>query len=218
MKVLFYSLVAGALIWLLAMPINNIRVNDSKNNVAADVVMAKIRPMLKCGWFYTDLTNMAETLQQIPWVDKVNIVRLSPLSLEINITEKNPVARWKDNALVSDQGNIFFIRDNRSFAKLPRLDAELTEANDAITTYFALKQYLSLPINKELKGLKTITCGQAYGCNIVFGNKLLLKIGAENIPAKVQQFFHFLPKIKAKNRHKMPKSVDMRYANGAAVS
>jgi cell division protein FtsQ len=218
MGIIPYALIASAIIWLLAMPINSIRVNDSNNNVAASAVIAKIRPVLKYGWFYTNLDNMAQEIQQIPWVDAVNIVRLSPLELEINIVEKNPVARWKEDSLVSDKGNIFFIADNGSFIKLPLLEAELIEANDAITTYFALSQYLNLTINKELKGLKTISCSEAYGCRIMFGNKLLLKIGAENITEKLQRFFHFLPKIIANNHRKMPKSIDMRYANGAAVA
>lgn len=218
MKIALYALAAGAVIWLLAMPIKSVKVNDDRNNVAASVVVTKIRPMLSYGWFCTDLNDMAEVLKQIPWVDKVDIVRLAPFDLEIKITEKKPVARWKDNALVSDGGNIFFISDNGKFKHLPRLEAELVEANDAVTAYFVLGQYLSLSANKELKGLKSITCGEVYGCKIIFGNKLILKIGAENIAGKIQKFFHVLPKIKAKNRHKMPRSVDMRYANGAAVS
>ena len=217
-RLIFYALLAIAVAWLLAIPISSVRVNDSSNNVVSNEVIAKIRPMLDSGWFYTDLSNMAQEIQLMPWVDTANISRVSPLELEINIIEKNPVARWKNNALVSDKGDIFFVGDNSSFAKLPLLEDELINSRYAISTYFALEGLLGLIENKGLKGLKSISCGEDYGCRIVFGNKLLLKIGSENTAEKLQRFFYFLPKIIAKNSLKMPASIDMRYANGAAVS
>ena len=48
-----------------------------------------------------------DSLVKVPWVRAVALRRAWPMTLEITVSEHEPLARWNDSALVNVQGETF---------------------------------------------------------------------------------------------------------------
>ena len=70
-------------------------------------IAAVIRQALRGTFFTIDLAAARDALGKMPWVRTVAVRRQWPATLEINVVEHSPLARWNDVALVNTEGEVF---------------------------------------------------------------------------------------------------------------
>lgn len=54
----------------------------------------------------TDINGAQEAYRRYPWIASVMVRRRFPDTVEVVLTERKPVARWGDHALVDGEGNV----------------------------------------------------------------------------------------------------------------
>src|SRR3546814_6460724 len=68
---------------------------------------------------------------KLPWVDHAEVGKDWPYVVEVRIVEHRPFARWGDDQLLSEDGDLFPVADAEVPASLPRFDVDAPAARTA---------------------------------------------------------------------------------------
>jgi cell division protein FtsQ len=90
-----------------AFAIQRVVVNGELRQADAAHIAAVIQQGLRGTFFTVDLAAARDELGKVPWVRSVAVRRHWPATLEVAVTEQQPLARWNDTALVSIDGEVF---------------------------------------------------------------------------------------------------------------
>ena len=115
------SLVGGAAWRLLELPVERIAVTGELKHVSHERLMSRVNTSLQGGFLWVDLQAIRQSLEQLPWVYRVVVKRHWPNSLEIQVFEQLPIARWGDDAYLNHAGEIFRPARLSSQLELPGL-------------------------------------------------------------------------------------------------
>jgi cell division protein FtsQ len=106
----FALLAYGVGAWTVSQPWFALRTIDVVTP-AAHVTETQVRLVVERhvrGTFFTvDLERVREALEKLPWVREAKVARHWPDTLVVSLTEHKPLARWNQDALVNDQGEVF---------------------------------------------------------------------------------------------------------------
>lgn len=91
-------------------PIREVRIEGVFVYLEREQFARQIEPVVHGGFFNVDLDGIKKAAAKLPWVDSIVIQRMWPDTLVIQVTEKRALARWKENALISDRGKLFYPR------------------------------------------------------------------------------------------------------------
>jgi cell division protein FtsQ len=215
----------GAVSWVAAQPWFALRSLEVKTPVA-HVTEAQIRLVAERqvrGTFFTvDLDHVRASLEKLPWVREARVERRWPDTLVVSLTEHVPLARWNDDALVSEAGEVFVAADS---AKLPRLsgpDDSSDEVIDAYRRHRAALEKIGLRI-AELR----LSPRRAW--RIRLDNGIELALGRDQTDARLARFVALYPRLfaaapavaaaadAAPAAPRLPATIDLRYPDGFAV-
>lgn len=87
--------VLGLLRWGPSDPIAKVRVDADFNGLAASDVWPYIKELFGDDLLSVDLPALAERLESHPWIQQVNMRRVWPDSVVIEVTEPKPFALWR---------------------------------------------------------------------------------------------------------------------------
>ena len=209
----------GVLAWAAAQPWFALATLEVKTPVA-HVTEAQIRLVAErqiSGTFFTvDLERVRASLEKLPWVREARVARRWPDTLEVSLVEHVPLARWNDDALVSDAGEVFVaaVAD-----KLPRLtgpEEAVTEVVDAYRRYQATLAPLGVHID-ELR----LSPRRAWRMRLDNGTQLAL--GRAETDARLARFVALYPRLfgtaaaDGGTTSVLPAAVDLRYPDGFAL-
>jgi cell division protein FtsQ len=100
----------GAVAWAVRQPVfalRQIEIAGRLTQVNPANLEAVVREELRGNFFTMRLADARASLQRVPWVRSVELRRQWPNRLEIFVVEHVPLARWNDNALLNQQGEVF---------------------------------------------------------------------------------------------------------------
>lgn len=66
-----------------------------------------VKPYLDSNFFSADLNAIKQAVESLPWVQSASVRRSWPNQLQVVIREQHAVARWKDQVLINEQGQLF---------------------------------------------------------------------------------------------------------------
>lgn len=160
------------------------------------------------GTFFTvDLERVRESLEKLPWVAEARVERRWPGTLVVSLTEHTPVARWGDNALVSDAGLVFSAAVDDT---LPRLAGPAGSAPEVLAHWHSFGKTLK-PLGLDIATL-TLSPRRAWTMTLTDGTRLTL--GRKGADTRLARFVAFYPTLFA---DAAPQTVDLRYPDGFAV-
>jgi cell division protein FtsQ len=164
------------------------------------------------GFFSCDMRKLRRAVLAMPWVADVSIRRVWPDTLQMTVSEQQPLARWGDGALVNTAAEVFAPPTASSYAELVRLHGPEGSAARVVAFYRAL-----LPA-AERRGLRVRALEQDPRRHwwVHFDGDLTLSLGRERVQQRLAQFFRIYPGL-AGQPARRPARVDMRYAHGFAV-
>jgi len=196
-----------------AFPLRQITVRGTLAHTAAAQIERATRGRIAGNFFSVDLAAVRAGLEQLPWVRRVNVRRLWPDGLEIEIEERVALARWGDDALVDSQGERFVAHTD---AAMPTFIGPAgTEAE--VTRRYRRFSALLAPLGDPLVRL-TLTPRYAWQLKLRSGLSVVLGRDTNELPveARLARFVAVYPQTLGKipQRHEY---VDLRYPNGFAL-
>lgn len=168
---------------------------------------------LSGSFFSIDLQKAEQIAKQQDWVQDVQIKRVLPNKVWVQITEYSPKARWIRNGspagLVNEEGMIFqaAIED-----QLPELDGEAKHLKEMLIHYQRFQSRLT-SLHLNIKRLQYTPRG---AWTIMLDNGVEVRLGSQDVHSRLANFVNLWASDLQPQAHNVD-YVDMRYDHGAAV-
>jgi cell division protein FtsQ len=209
-------LVAGAHLAVEALrrlPVERIVVAGKLEHLQEEALRAALAPQLGDGLIFLDLEKLQAHLKDLPWVYRAQLRRKFPDTLEVRVVEQVPIARWGDEAFLNHEARIIQVTDAGRWADLPVLRGPTDSEARLMSHYRRLRQTLA-PLGLAPVSLVEDEFGQLRA---VMDTGLALQFGDHAFSDRLQRFERLWHAELA--QAPLPaRSVDLRYAEGAAVA
>ena len=193
-------------------PIARVEIHAGFESLQRVDVEAVLEPFLVNRFFHLDLEAMRQALLLMPWVREASLRRRWPDRLEISLQERQAVARWKQDKLITGEGVVFAPESVDEFKFLPLLSGSDDEALEVMQQYLAISQLLR-PIGLSVSELQL---GSAGSWRFKVGHVTVF-VGRDRRMERLQRFVR-LYHARLDSRWSEVERVDMRYLNGASVA
>lgn len=216
-KLVFFLALIGTLFFLVNQypsekhfPITAVKVFGIKN-MDQNELKRILFPLVNKGFFSTDVEAIKDRLLQSPWVSHAVVQRKWPNQVSIVLTERHPVARWK-NSLLSAEGELFSPTNKTYPSGLPQLLGPNGQQLRVFQYYKNLSAMLR-PLHNKITRLELTP---ELSWNVVFENGMKLGVDHKDILTRINHFVKVYPKIVG-SRVAEVEYIDLRYSNGLAV-
>ncbi len=178
-----------------------------------------IAPYAERGYFFANLFSLQRALQtELPWIQTVSVSRHWPDSIVITLYQKTAVATLNNNALVTQDGQVFSPPVDSFPPELLVLIGPKEKAAELLKTYHLFTSAADsvnlsvIQLDLSSEGNWSVTLYSA-----VVSNKIVVMLGNEDILAKFKRFIRVYEQVFVP-QHREPSYVDMRYSHGMAVN
>ncbi|GAB4360029.1 MAG: cell division protein FtsQ/DivIB [Immundisolibacter sp.] len=208
--------VAGwrALTWLsdpARFPLATVEITGDLDHIDRQALEQRLLPAAAGGFFGLDVAAVADAAEDAPWVKRALVRRVWPNKLVVEIVGQRALARWGDDGLLSDSGEIF-AASGTTPSNLPRLSAPAGAR--PLRVFADYKRFSRL-----LEGLPPVreVHQEARGAwRIGLDDGLVIIVGRRDVDKRLARFADV---YRSRLVAAMPplERVDLRYADGFAV-
>lgn len=189
--------------------IQELRVTGDARHIKREQVEVIARRDIQGTFFTFDIERVRGAFEKLPWVRKADVRRQWPDGIEVVIEEHQPLARWGENALVNQQGDVF---EGVYQGALPQLNGPEGASQEVARQYEVFRRELAavgrIPVQVSLSPRRA--------WQVRLDNGTTLEVGREHVSARLARFLAAYPQTIAPLGHHAD-YVDLRYANGFAV-
>lgn len=204
-------LTAGG-IWLYHSPYFPIR----KIDIQGEITQTNARTIEKIAQdnihgniFKADLDLAQKLFEQLPWIEKAEIRRRLPDTVEIKLIEHSVIARWGENALLDKNGKVFQAQFD---GELPIFEGNTGAENEMIARFALFQQ----EFNQTHLKIKKLIFTQRSAWSVELNNGLVVYLGREHELERLKKLMLvWLPVIEP--QLEQLEYIDMRYRDGFAV-
>lgn len=193
-------------------PVSKVRIENQWQRISEAEVGRVLAPFMGNGFFDFDVVEAKQELELHPWILQASVTRIWPGTLSLNLTEQVAIARWGNEQLLNQYGDIFQPGTQPELSSLPRLSGPEDSQEAVMLKYQELNQIL-LPAGLRLSGLSLSKRGS---WDYLLNEQMQVAAGRDDVFEKTQRFidFYLIQPIGESFRFQ---SIDLRYSNGIAV-
>ncbi len=192
------------------LPVRVIVIDGEVHRHSLAVLQGTINDHLDGGIVTLDLRSIRDAVEALPWVGSVSVRRVWPERLQMYVIEHRPLARWREDGLVTAKGVVFRPDPDTISHELPRLTGDDREAPRVVARYLDWRERLA-PLGLEIAALDLDARG---AWRAVLGDGPVLALGTAQLEQRIARFVQAYPSLQLAG---LPAVIDLRYANGLAV-
>ena len=197
--------------WYLNPPLATVRLESDVQRVTESEVKQLLAAYMSKGFFTMDVKQVRDSLETHPWIAKAAVQRLWPGTLVLNINEEVGIARWGEDQLLNQYGEIFSPPEI-NLQSLPSLEGPEGSPKRVMEQYQAINQVL-FPIGL---GIKRLTLSERGSWELILDNGIRVMAGKGQVREKLKRMIAIYDK-RIRNDIAVIESIDLRYNNGIAV-
>jgi cell division protein FtsQ len=197
---------------LLDRPIRTLTIEGPFERVSALQIEAAIGNELERGFLSANLSIVQDRIVGLPWIDKANVVRRWPDTLEISVTEQIPAACWGERGLMNTRGELFVRNARHVPAELPRLSGPENRSAEVARRYLDMRAKL-IPLGLDLRRVHMDARG---AWDMTLTNGIGVRLGRRDTDLRLILFMDVVANI-VSSREGDIEFVDMRYSNGFTI-
>ncbi|NCN43281.1 MAG: hypothetical protein CO158_09915 [Piscirickettsiaceae bacterium CG_4_9_14_3_um_filter_43_564] len=205
----------GAIVWVAVSSttvLSKVQLRGKIQQLSPDEVQTVIKPYLGKSFWRVDLEGLHADLVRLEWVYQAQVTRRWPNQLRVALIEQTPVARWQEDGLLNQVGEIFYPHQIDGFQHLVKLDGEPLNAAKILQT-LATFQHQFDRMDWHIEKLAQQT-DQSWQIDFLSGSRLLVDDALQT--AKITRFIRAYNKIDPTLR-KFAQVYDLRYSNGFVI-
>lgn len=192
-----------------------LEVSGNLQRTSATQVRAAAAPFASDGFFATNLSEVRQAVEGLPWVAEAQVTRIWPNTLAISLREHQPLARWNATGVLSGLehhgGVLLSIDGSEDIQGLVRLYGPEGRHEEVLNAWFDISSQLSRT-GLHVDALKLDERGS---WTVMLNNGTQLRLGRERRDERLARFIAVHEQIRLQPQH--AQMVDMRYANGMAI-
>ena len=120
-----------------------VKVMGDLQYIPENAIMETLEPYAEQNVVLLPLREIQADLEAINWVDRAVVQRKLPSELLVTIVPQKPIARWRDQGLVNNRGEIFMVEEiAEEFQLLPMLEGERDALPEIMATYIEMQKVL----------------------------------------------------------------------------
>jgi len=192
-------------------PIHQVKIYGVKH-LSSQETQQMLLPFVSKGFFAVEVDAIKEQLLQVPWIEDASVRRVWPDQVVIAISEKNPIARWNENSLLSSTGEIFSPTPESYPADLPYFIGPEGQQMSMLEFYSKITALLD-PLHLKIKRL---ALSPYSSWDMEFANGMKVRLGYKDVLTRVGHFVKVYSKIVGERSADVD-YVDLRYPNGLAI-
>ena len=199
--------------WSLDQPIDAVTVAGRFARVSpSDVERAVKKKVRNVGLVSVDLSTVRDSIESIPWVDKVTVQRAWPHGLAVVVVEQIAAARWRDNGLLNTRGELFVADARHVPLELAQLSGPDGSENQVAQRYLASQGRVA-EAGMRITALRLDARG-AWEFDLA--NGVTVRLGRKQVDERFERFMSTAVKVVSQRASDI-EYVDMRYTNGFAI-
>ena len=208
------SAVAGPVaLELWRQPIESVRVIGPFVNVSRQELEVAIAPHLPRAFLMVDVSAIRRAARAIPWVDDVSVRRVWPDRLDIEVREREAVARWRGRKLLEPDASLFEPDRFEGAAMLPSLEGPPGRHRQVLERYRLIDGIAQEFLNTRVVRLEA----HARGTWVAeLTNGIVVHFATDTSEEDLARYARAFPKALGPRLHDV-KAIDLRYGNGFAV-
>ncbi len=166
----------------------------------------------KRGFFSLDVAATEELIIGLPWIKRVQLRKVWPATLSLQVIEHEPLAFWGGTGVVSKEGTVFYPEQlpNENWVSLngpEKIASELTE----------LLQDYQLELSKKELVVSSINLSERGAVDITLADGIEVKLGNYQVAERLGRFLSQVDNLKSYKKDPLA-YVDLRYQNGLVVA
>lgn len=196
-------------------PVTRLAVRAEFSHVSAEQIRAAAQPHLGQGFFAIRLGPLRDAIAKLPWVERVEARKRWPDTVDVVVYEQQPYAHWGSDRLINRHGGLFTVSaaDAAALHDLPRL-AGPDERIAEVLRFHAQCQREFAASGMAVSALELSPRG-SWRIGLAAGTRI--ELGREQGAERLRRFLDVWPRL-AGLRAQAPATIDLRYANGFAIS
>ena len=214
-----FLMMGGAAVWGVirlqdprVMPLNVVRIDGDFRYMERRHLEEAVAGAIRGNFFTVDVERVREAARSLPWVDEVSVRRVWPGTLQMQVKEQQPLARWGESALINGRGEVFRPPESEFPEGLPSLAGPEGSGKEVVDGYRRIKADIA-PLGL---GVSRLTRDERGGWRLLDDKGMTVRFGTRNAEQRLARFIRIYPRLIAENPRPLV-SVDMRYTNGVAV-
>ncbi|WP_020207934.1 cell division protein FtsQ/DivIB [Gilvimarinus chinensis] len=208
-----YHFGGQALSSMLQHPVDEVRVEGKFVQISREGATKLISDAIDREYVELNLAQLKVKLEDHPWVERAVISRELPSGLSVTLIEQVPIARWGDKGFLNQRGEVIYTEQIASLTHLPELLGRDVESAKIMRQY----QDFSRLLRSRNLSVAKLWVDQLDTWKLQLENKTELVLGKGELPEKLQRFLRVYDEHLVQNFDAV-KRIDLRYANGLAVS
>lgn len=193
-------------------PLTKLRVHGQFKRVDPAVLRSAVLPYAQRGFFAVQLQQAQARLEQLPWVEKAEVRKRWPDTLEIDIVEHRPFARWGEGKLLSEEGKLFATPRNLDASALPQLGGPESQVPEVVALYNDSTQLFGAMGMQ----VRTLVMDARGSWSLQLSNGTQVIVGRADARPRLSRFARLLPQL-IRNPEQPLERADLRYTNGFAL-
>lgn len=201
--------------WIAAerWPMHRLQVTGEFQHVPDSVIREAVLPHVGGGFFAVRLGDVRTAVAALPWVKEVEVRKRWPDLLEVAIVEHRAFARWGEERLLSDRGDLFEVAPGTMPAGLPELEGPDAQVGDVVALYQkSIERFRNT--GARVRGVSLSARG---GWDIVLADGTEVVLGRNETERRLARFARLLPQLMAAEERVLVRA-DLRYTNGFALT
>jgi cell division protein FtsQ len=194
------------------MPIDNVKIEGTFVHLSREDIQQQLMQALNGDYFTADIDAVRTALLSLPWVQDASIRRQWPSTIQVRIVEKEAVAYWSDDSLLSDRGELFKPKQINREMQMPVIKGPEGLHRKVWSFLVALHKDLSglgLGVNK-------LVLDERRSWSMLLSNGVELQLGRNDTERRIQRFVKVFSMQNAPNIDDV-EYIDLRYPNGFAM-
>lgn len=196
----------------IRMPVNEVIITGDFRALSQEVIEEQLKPVVDSGFFWVNLSELQRRLLELPWIDSVSARRNWPDKISIHLKEHQPLARWRDQSVLTTTGKVLRVVNISQFSYLPWIWGPDGQEMFLWETYQRFSQILS-PIHL---GMTRLILNERGSWEIDLDNQIQVFLGNEDLEGRLARFVLLYPELQKENE--TVESVDLRYPHGLSVA
>lgn len=195
------------------LPVETVEIEGEFKYLSKQDIQQRALPHVSGGFFSVDLEQVRNALTGLPWVEDVSIRRYWPNALRIRVIEKQPVAYWGENGLLSSRAVLFEPRNMDRNLGLPKIYGPQGQHRQMLKELGRMQAWL---VEAELR-IQQVKQDARRSWTLYMDSGLELRLGREKQHERLHRFVEVYTQKLQKQKDKI-KHLDMRYTNGFAIA